>query len=79
MTSDNEMTEQEPDVGVNVVVTWLKEKGFGEAARHLAQASKEVAERISEAKDVEWLYYQHELKKATQSSGDEDELPWEQF
>ena len=23
MPSDNEMTEQEPDVGVNVVVTWL--------------------------------------------------------
>ena len=60
MTSE----EQNSDLTVNVIAGWLDERGFNEAATHLLEASDEVAQRVGEAEQVEWLYYQHELKEA---------------
>ncbi len=76
-------TEQNTDLGMQVIAAWLDERGFKEAAIHLLEASDEVAQRVVQAEhathllevsdevaqpddqagEVEWLYYQHELKK----------------
>ncbi len=56
-------TEQNTDLGMQVIATWLDERGFKEAATHLLEASDEVAQRVGQAEEVEWLDYQHELKK----------------
>ncbi len=69
--------EQNTDLRVQVVAAWLDEKGFSEAATHLLEASDEVAQRVGQAEDVEWVYYQHELKKAHRTSGNDGDLPWE--
>ncbi len=55
--------EQNTDLGMQVIATWLDERGFKEAATHLLEASDEVAQRVGQAQEVEWIYYQHELKK----------------
>ena len=47
----------------------------GEAATHLLQASKEIETTIDGAEYSEWLYHQHKLREANQSSLDED-FPW---
>ena len=56
--------ERNTDLRVDVIAAWLDERGFNEAATHLLEASDEVAVRVGEAEQVEWLYYQHELKEA---------------
>ena len=61
---------------VEMVATWLNQRGFSEAATYLLRASEEVAMNIDEAGYVNWLYYQAELKEANQSSGVEDDLPF---
>ena len=76
MASNEIISGQETNLGVRVVVTWLKEKGFGDAATHLAQASGEVTRRIGDAYDVEWLHYLHDRNEAIRRSGIEDDLPW---
>ncbi len=70
-------TEQNTDLWMQVIATWLDERGFKEAATHLLEASDEVAQRVGQAEDVEWVYYQHELKEAHRTSGNDDDLPWE--
>ncbi len=69
-------TEQNPDLRVQVIATWLDEKGFSDAATHLLEASDEVARRVDDTLEVEWLYRQHELKEAHRTSGNDDDLPW---
>ncbi len=69
-------TEQNTDLRVQVIAAWLDEKGFKEAATHLLEASDEVAQRVGQAAEVEWIYYQHELKKAHRTSGNDDDFPW---
>ncbi len=69
--------EENTDLRVQVIAAWLDEKGFKEAATHLLEASDEVAERVGLAADVEWSHYQHELKEAARTSGNDDDLPWE--
>ena len=68
--------EQNTDLRVQVIAAWLGEKGFSEAATRLLEASDEVAQRVGEAEEVEWIYYQHELKKAHRTSETDDDLPW---
>ena len=69
--------KHEPSTAMLVVADFLKQQGFSEAATHLLEASEEVQGDIDDAKNAVWLSYQHDLKKARQSSGDEDDLPWE--
>ena len=67
---------QQTDLAVDVVALWLEKRGFSEAATHLLQASEELSMEIDTVKYVAWLDYRHDLKKAYQSSGGEDDLPW---
>ena len=69
--------KHEPSTAMLVVADFLRQQGFNEAATHLLEASEEVQGDIDDAKYANWLSYQHDLKKARQSSGDEDDLPWE--
>ncbi len=69
-------TEQNTHLGMQVIAAWLDEKGFKEAATHLLEASDEVAQRVHQAEDVEWIYYLHELKEAHRASENDDDLPW---
>jgi hypothetical protein len=70
-------TKQGTDLRVNVVASWLEDRGFSDAATLLTQASEEVAQRIDDAHQVEWLCYQHDLQKAMQVSEDaSDDLSW---
>ena len=72
MTSKEQIT----DLRVQVISTWLDERGFSDAATHLLEATDEVAQRVGEAEEVEWIYYQHELKKVHRTSGNDDDFPW---
>ncbi len=67
--------EKNTDLRVQVIATWLDEKGFSDAATHLLEATDEVAQRVGEAEEVEWIYYQHELKKAHRTSENDDDFP----
>ncbi len=69
-------TEKNTDLRVQVIAAWLDEKGFSEAATRLLEASDEVAGRICDAEDLEWIIYQNELKEAYRESGNDDDLPW---
>ncbi len=44
---------------LQVIAAWLDEKGFKEAATRLLEATDEVAQRVHQDEDVEWVYYQH--------------------
>ncbi len=68
--------EKNTDLRVQVIATWLDEKGFSDAATHLLEASDEVARRVGQAAEVEWIYYQHELKKVHRTSGNDDDFSW---
>ena len=68
--------KQNTDLRVEVIAAWLDERGFSDAATHLLEASDEVAQRVGEAEEVEWIYYQHELKKVHRTSGNDDDFPW---
>ncbi len=57
-------TEKYADFRVKAIAAWLDEKGFGEAAVRLLEASDEIVQRVGQAEDAEWLYYQHELKQS---------------
>ena len=67
-------TKQETDLRVDVVASWLEDRGFSDAATLLTQASEEVAQRIDEASYVEWICYQHDRNEAIRRSGIEDDL-----
>ena len=69
--------KHEPSTAMLVVADFLRQQGFNEAATHLLEASEEVQGNIDDSKYADWLSYWHELKKARQSSGEEDDLPWE--
>ncbi len=69
-------TEKNMDLRVQVIAAWLDEKGFSEAATRLLEAPDEVAGRICDAEDLEWIIYQNELKEAYRESGNDDDLPW---
>ena len=69
-------TEQNTDLRVQVIAAWLDEKGFSEASAHLVEASDEVAQRVDQAAEVEWIYYQYELKEAHRTSGNDDDFSW---
>ena len=69
--------KHEPSTAMLVVADFLRQQGFNEAATHLLEASEEVQGNIDDAKYADWLSYQHELKKARQSSAEVDDLPWE--
>ncbi len=68
--------EQNPDLRVQVIATWLDEKGFSDAATHLLAASDEVASRVSWAEYVDWFDFQDELKEAHRTSGNDDDFSW---
>ncbi len=68
--------KQNTDLRVEVIAAWLDERGFNEAATHLLEKSDEVAQRVHQAEDVEWIYYLHELKEAHRASENDDDLPW---
>ena len=68
--------EENTDLRVQVIAAWLDERGFSDAATRLLKASDEVAERVGEAEEVEWINYQHELKEAHRISANDDNFPW---
>ena len=69
--------EQNTDLRLQIIATWLNERGFNEAATHLLKASHEIEHTISDAEYLAWLNYQDELKEAQRTSGNDDALPWE--
>ena len=62
---------------LQIIATWLNERGFNEAAFHLLRAYHEVEWRISDAEHLAWLNELDELKEARRTSGNGDDLPSE--